>query len=82
MHISLSVPENHRQKSKKMFSAISSYLFGDDATENEVKDAVVCDAESAVDDWILVDHVSIEGKTCFFHFTKTRVILVVPCFGR
>jgi len=46
-----------------MFSAISSYLFGDDATEIEVNDAVGCDEESTVDDWILVDHVSIDGET-------------------
>ena len=58
------------RNSKKMFSAISSYLFGDDATEIEVNDAVVCDEESTVDDWILVDHVSIDGKSSSFHLTR------------
>ena len=45
-----------------MFSAISSYLFGDDATEVQLECEAVCEMEDTVNDWIFVDHVSNEGK--------------------
>ena len=53
-----------------MFSAISSYLFGDDATEVQQNVETVCDTEDAVNDWIFVDHVTCKGNIAHnFFFT-------------
>ena len=54
-----------------MFSAISSYLFGDDATEVQLDCEAVCEIEDTVNDWIFVDHVSNEGKSCFSTYLDT-----------
>ena len=45
-----------------MFSAISSYLFGDDATEVHLTEETLRETEDAVNDWIFVEHVSFQGK--------------------
>lgn len=55
-----------------MFSAISSYLFGDDATETRQNAETSCKTEdAAVDDWIFVQ-VSCGGKS-----QKTLFIIII-----
>ena len=60
-----------------MFSAISTYLFGDDAIEVQLTDDAVCQTEDTVNDWIFVDHVSFQGKTVKISFFQIIIVIVL-----